>query len=131
MARSIERADLSGADLSNALMNLVRGNSSRLVAADLRRADLRLSDFAKADLSRADLRGANLTGHFGLRSQSATREAGWRNAARGHVPDRMRYLPVYEPPKGLRHEPNASLPALAHRIRRNGAHAMTAKNWRS
>jgi len=96
---NIERADLSGADLSNALMTFVRGNSSRLVAADLRRADLRLSDFAKADLSRADLRGANLTGISVYEANLPRAKLDQETRRGGMFRTRMRYLPVYVPPK--------------------------------
>jgi uncharacterized protein YjbI with pentapeptide repeats len=96
---TIAQADLSGADLSNALLNFVRGNSSRLVGADFRRADLRLGHFAKADLSRADLRGANLTGMSVYEANLPRAKLDQETRRGGMFRTRMRYLPVYEPPK--------------------------------
>ena len=95
----VERADFSGADLSNALMRSARGNGSRLVAADLRRADLRHADFAKADLSRADLRGADLTGVSVYEANLPRARLDETTRRNGMFRTRMRYLPVYEPPK--------------------------------
>ena len=95
----IERADFSKADLSNALLQLARGNGSQLVAADLRRADLGDADFAKADLSRADLRGANLSGVSVYEANLSRARLDTETRRRGMFRTRMRYLPVYEPPK--------------------------------
>jgi uncharacterized protein YjbI with pentapeptide repeats len=95
----MERADLSGADLSNASIRFVRGNSSRLVGADLRNADLRLSDFASADLARTDLRGANLTGMSAYEANLPRAKLDRETRRGGMFRTRMRYLPIYEPPK--------------------------------
>jgi uncharacterized protein YjbI with pentapeptide repeats len=98
-AAIIERADLSGTDLSNAVLQFARGNGSRLVAADLRRADLHGGDFYQADLSRADLRGADLTNVSVYEANLSRARLDEETRRGGMFRVRMRYLPVYEPPK--------------------------------
>lgn len=96
---SIANADFSRADLSDARLNVVRANAVRMVATDLRRADLRLGDFARADLARADLRGANLTGMSVFEANLPRARLDQTTRHGGMFRTRLRYLPVYEPPK--------------------------------
>jgi uncharacterized protein YjbI with pentapeptide repeats len=96
---NIERADLSGADLTGAVLTRVCAIGSRLIAADLRQADLSFANFSNADLSRADLRGADLT-EVSVYEANLPRTKLDRDTRRsGMFRTRVRYLPVYEPPK--------------------------------
>ncbi len=96
---NIVQADLSGADLTGAVLTGARATGSRLIATDLRRADLGSANFSTADLSRADLRGANLTEVSVYEANLPRTKLDRDTRRRGMVTTRVRYLPVYEPPK--------------------------------
>ncbi|HEY2620757.1 MAG TPA: DUF2169 domain-containing protein [Acetobacteraceae bacterium] len=96
---NIEQADLSSADLTGAVLTHARAAGSRLIAANLRRADLSYADFSTADLSRADLRGTNLIEVSVYEANLQRTKLDRDTRRRGMFTTRMRYLPIYEPPK--------------------------------
>jgi uncharacterized protein YjbI with pentapeptide repeats len=92
-------ADCSDADMANANLVNVRADDSRFVATILRYADLRLGSFARANLARADLRGAKMTGISAYEANLARVKLDDATRRGGIFRTRMRYLPLYEPPK--------------------------------
>jgi uncharacterized protein YjbI with pentapeptide repeats len=96
---NIEQADLSSADLTGAVLTDSRATGSRLIAANLRRADLSSANFSTADLARADLRGANLIEVSVYEANLPRTKLDRDTRRRGMLTTRVRYLPMYEPPK--------------------------------
>jgi uncharacterized protein YjbI with pentapeptide repeats len=85
--------------MANANLVNVRADDSRFVATILRYADLRLGSFARANLARADLRGAKMTGISAYEANLARVKLDDATRRGGIFRTRMRYLPLYEPPK--------------------------------
>ena len=98
----LAKADLSGAILTDAYLPNVRAEESAWVAADLRNADLSRGSFMKADFARADMRGADLTGMSVYEANMARVKLDSSTKRGGLFRTRMRYLPLYEPPKDTR-----------------------------
>jgi uncharacterized protein YjbI with pentapeptide repeats len=96
---NLQKADFSGADLTQAMLPNVRGDDCGFVATLLRNADLRHGSFARANFSRADLRGADLTSASVYEANMPRVQLDANTRRAGLWQTRMRYLPVYEPPK--------------------------------